>query len=83
MITKCSLVKWILTDMFLLALAVQPVTTRDTSICCYADVKSERSILRDSSLTDAQRRVHYQKIRYLMDEKRKSGVRDTSSTRHK
>lgn len=82
MITRCSLTKWILSEAFLLALAVHPaVTQKDTTVCCYADAQSERSILRDKSLTDEQRKVHYQKLRYLKDEKRKNMATDTSSVR--
>ena len=83
MITRCSLTKWILSEAFLLALAVHPVVNqKDSSACCYADAQSERSILRDSSLTDEQRKVHYQKLRYLRDEKRKNSATDTSSVRN-
>ena len=83
MITRCSLTKWILSEAFLLALAVHPVVNqKDSSACCYADARSERSILRDSSLTDEQRKVHYQKLRYLRDEKRKNSATDTSSVRN-
>ena len=83
MITRCSLTKWILSEAFLLALAVHPVVNqKDSSACCYADAQSERSILRDSSLTDEQRKVHYQKLRYLRDEKRKNSATDASSVRN-
>ena len=82
MITRCSLTKWILSETFLLALAVHPVAThKDTTVCCLADAQSERSILRDTSLTDEQRKVHYQKLRYLRDEKRRNSATDTSSVR--
>lgn len=81
MITRPSLTKWILSEALLLALAVAPVSTRDTTVCCYADAESEHSILRDKSLTDEQRKVHYQKLRDLREERRKKIATDTSSVR--
>lgn len=81
MITRTSLTKWILSDALLLALAVHPVSTRDTSVCCYADALSEISIIRDKSLTDEQRKVHYQKLDNLRKERQKKNTRDTSSVR--
>ena len=81
MITKSSLAKWILSEALLLALAVHPVSTRDTSVCCYADALSEISILRDESLTDEQRKIHYQKLENLRKERQERITRDTSSVR--
>ncbi|MDD7298742.1 hypothetical protein [Fibrobacter intestinalis] len=76
--TRHLLTKWILGEALLLPLLTGPVPGgliwQDTTVCCYADLKSERSILRDKSLTDEQRKVHLQKEQYMM-EMRYNGVK--------
>lgn len=56
--------KWILTSVALFVMAVAPLAQQnvDTITCCFADSKSELSILDAGSLTKEQRKIHHQKL---------------------
>ena len=56
--------KWILTSVVLFVMAVAPLAQQnvDTTICCFADSKSELSILHEGSLNQEKKKIHRQKL---------------------